>query len=70
MKTIFKYIHFELEEEKQKTNVYYCRNNKSNEILGVVKWYGSWRQYSFFPFKNTVFSTGCLNDIISFIKQL
>jgi hypothetical protein len=38
--------------------------------LGEVKWFGRWRQYSFFPESNTVFEKQCLKDIINFIENL
>jgi hypothetical protein len=37
--------------------------------LGVVKWYGSWRRYCFFPTQSTVFEERCLNDIARFITD-
>jgi len=66
----YKYIHFYLLESKGKTKVYECRNNRSNSCLGLVKWYGPWRQYCFFPMGETVFNNGCLTDIQEFIKKL
>lgn len=70
MKTKYKYIHFALLERKTKTDVYVCLNNKSNNSLGLVKWYPAWRQYCFYPSPNTVFNKGCMEDINDFITQL
>jgi len=72
MKTDFKYICFLKIAEKPKTTVWSCRNKKSNEELGQVKWYGPWRQYCFFPSTElaTVFNAHCLDDIIVFINSL
>ena len=64
------YIEFKLIEEKPKTNVYAVTNNKSGYILGIIKWFGSWRQYCFFPTEETVYSNGCMKDIIDFINKL
>jgi hypothetical protein len=63
------YINFELIEEKAKTNVYVCRNNKSGAKLGVVKWYSPWRQYCYFPFM-TIYSASCLQDVKSFLDKI
>ena len=70
MKTNFEYIYFEMIEEKPKTKVWSCKNNRSETELGVVKWYPAWRQYCYFPTVQAVYSKGCLNDIENFIKQL
>ncbi len=72
MITKFKFIHFVEIEQKPKTKVYSCRNNRSGDELGVVKWYPGWRQYCFFPdeLASLVFNAGCLADIITFMKQL
>ena len=70
MKTKFEYIYFELIEEKPKTKVFSCRNNRSNTELGIVKWYPAWRRYCYFPTVQAVYSVGCLDDIKNFIEQL
>lgn len=70
MNLVYKYINFKLIEKKSKTYVYYCYNNKSNINIGVIRWYGPWRQYCYFPGEYTIFSKGCLEDIISFICEL
>ena len=70
MKTHFKYIHFSKIEDKPKTSVWGCYNNVSLTPLGIVKWHPLWRQYCYFPTPNTVYSTGCIEDINEFIRQL
>ncbi len=37
--------------------------------LGEVKWYGSWRQYCFFPESDTVWNATCLKDIQAFLDE-
>lgn len=66
----YKYISFFLIEQKPKTNVYECRNNKSGVALGIVKWNPQWRQYCYFPSCQAVYSKGCLEDINSFIGSI
>ena len=52
-----------------KTAIWQVRNSAGHGILGEVKWYGSWRQYCFFPNGSCVFSAGCLDDIRCFIHR-
>ena len=66
----YEYIHFIEIEQKPKTKVYSCRNNRSGEELGLVKWFPSWRQYCFYPVSDIILSKGCLKDIQNFIEQL
>jgi len=70
MKTEYKYIYFELIENKPKTTAWECRNNKSDDRLGVIQWYPAWRQYCFFPAPVTIFNAGCLVDVQDFLKQM
>jgi len=65
-----KHIKFNLIKRKSKTNVYAVYNKKSGVLLGIIKWYGSWRQYCFFPFDDTIYSRGCMNDINNYINKL
>jgi len=65
-----KYIKFKLEEEKPKTKVYAVASKSTGDGLGRIKWYGPWRQYCFFPFGDTTWSKGCLNEINDFISTL
>lgn len=70
MKTRFEYIHFVKTADKPKTSVWSCRNSRSDDELGEVRWYGSWRRYCYFPTVQAVYSQGCLNDIAEFIAGL
>ena len=65
-----KHIKFNLIKRKSKTNVYAVRNKKSGVLLGEIKWYGSFRQYCFFPANDTVFDRRCMNDINNYINKL
>ena len=64
------YIGFELIKQTDKTKVFRVRNKQHGNILGLIMWYGAWRQYAFFPSEETVFSSGCMQDITQFIKGL
>ncbi len=70
MLTDYEYIRIEKIDSKLKTNMYAIHNIKTGAVLGVIKWFGAWRQYCFFPNSLTIFSKGCLNDIESFLDNL
>jgi len=71
MITYYKYIYFIKVEDKPKTSVWHCRSRSSDdELLGIVEWYGPWRQYCFSPEAQTVFNVTCFDDISNFIRQL
>ena len=44
-------------------------NHDYGENLGIIKWYGPWRQYCFFD-ASTVYSLGCLKDIAFFLQRV
>jgi len=76
------YVDFQLVEHKSKTNIYQVVSKNSTplplsgvipryeKILGIIKWYGPWRQYVLFPSDCTLWSHGCLQEVMSFIKGL
>jgi hypothetical protein len=71
MQTEYQYLVFiEKENRTGKTAIFECRNKKSQTVLGLIKWYGAWRQYCYFPVVQAVYSDGCLDDISNFINQL
>ncbi len=70
MKTKYEFIHFVDITDKTKTSVWNCINNKSGDILGVIKWSTGWRQYCYFPVPYTLYSRECLDDVADFILQL
>jgi hypothetical protein len=51
-----------------KTQSWNVCNKQHGDKLGIIKWYGPWRQYCYFPTIQAVYSTGCLQDINNFIK--
>ena len=66
--------YFTVEEEPllpgRKTHEYDVVNNSSQRSLGRIAWYGGWRQFCFFPCADTVWSDGCLVDILRVVRQL
>jgi len=72
LKTVYKWIYFidvSVEYPNRKTKTFYCYN-KSEEYLGVVKWYSAWRQYWFLAGNQIGLVKSCLDDISLFISQL
>lgn len=74
-----KFVDFKLIETKPKTNVYgvYTKEKTVQSgvtpqpiLLGVIKFYPNWRQYSFFPEYETVFEKTCMQDITNFMIAL
>lgn len=65
-----KYLTFNLFEKKEKTNVYEVISYLHGDQLGIIKWFGRWRQYAFFPHQGTAWNKECLRDIILFIQTL
>lgn len=72
MKTKYKYIHFEKinENDADSDAEWDCKNNKSKCVLGIIEYYGRWKQYVFEAYGDCVFNVDCLNDIVDFMKQL
>lgn len=61
----FKYFVIDKQAPKPgcKTSRYPLRSRNGDYILGVIKWYGAWRQFCFFPQPETLWSVGCLHDV-------
>src|SRR5688572_11111304 len=58
-----KWLDFNEVPFKGKTKKFEVVNREQNFTIGEVKWYGAFRQYSFFPVPNTVYERQCLMDI-------
>lgn len=69
---IGKYIRgYDMTPQNRKTKIIHLISNGDVEtLLGVIKWFGSWRQYCFFPETNTLYSNECLKDIKEFLEKL
>ncbi len=63
------YIEFVEVADTGKTKVFDVRGLRG-ATLGMVKWYGPWRQYTFFPAPTTVWNNDCLKAIITFVFGL
>ena len=67
MSTEFEYM---IIEKKPKTNVYQVNAKSTGNRLGEIKYKPTWRQYCFFPDTGTLYSAGCMDDLIKFIRNL
>jgi hypothetical protein len=56
-------------EARMKTKAWAVTSKSQDSILGEIRWYGPWRQYVFYPKRETLFSCGCLKDIAQFIWE-
>jgi len=54
----------------RKTRIWWVIPDGGETALGEVRWYGPWRQYSFFTSSSTpaVFERKCLRDIADFCE--
>lgn len=55
--------------EGRKTGIWNICGNDGT-ALGLVSWYGSWRQYIFDPCPNCIFNNQCLRDIAAFLDRI
>lgn len=65
-----RYLDFRLLRDSGKTSVYGIYSKSQGDRLATVKWYGAWRQYTFWPETETVWNKGCLEDVNVFIGRL
>jgi hypothetical protein len=64
-----KWISFYFLLDTGKTKIWEVMSKGQGAILGVIKWYGAWRKYSFSPRSNTIFEEKCLRDIADFCER-
>ena len=55
---------------RPKTRDYHLVNRQSDDTIGVIRWYGGWRQWCFFPAASSIWSNGCLADVRDFLNRL
>ena len=54
---------------KERTLTWGVSSRSSGDFLGMIEWYAPWRQYCFSPDEGTVFSRGCMAEIMKFIED-
>lgn len=65
-----KWIKFVEMQTSTKTKIFMVYAKQDDSVIGQVRWYAPWRQYSFQPMEGTVFERQCLLDITRFIQNL
>ncbi len=55
---------------RRKTDQWTIRPLRGGTDLGVVKWFGRWRQYAFYPASGTIFNPDCMDEISQFARGL
>jgi len=53
-----------------KTQKWAVMSKSSQNQLGMVEWYGAWRQYVFMPSPSSLWSSGCLEDVRAFLVKV
>lgn len=56
--------------ESGKTTVTTVLSRRHGDKLGTIRWYGSWRQYAFYPEPGTIWNPDCLDEIKAQIRTL
>lgn len=67
-----KWLQFVLQPrpEGKKTDTWFVQSNANGGVLGVIRWYGPFRKYTFEPRPNTVYDADCLADIQGQLNNL
>lgn len=63
-----KWITFAPSAPCKKTSVWLVKP-KDGSPIGMVRWYGPWRKYCFYPGDATVYEQDCLRDIADFCER-
>ena len=65
-----KWLRFMVTEKKPKTVVLDVRN-RTDQLLGEIRWNGPWRQYVYYNLGiDAQFNDGCLKDIADVLSSL
>ena len=57
----------------KKTKLFAIRKDDKTglmDLLGLIKFNGKWRQYVFYPEKETYWNSSCMKNIAQFIEEL
>jgi hypothetical protein len=52
-----------------KTKVWAVCSHSGGEVLGEIRWFGRWRQYTFFPSAGATFNPDCLELIARWTRE-
>lgn len=65
-----KYLKLYQQPSPGKTEIWLVVSKRQGVTLGVIKWFGRWRQYCFEPCANTVWSDDCLEAVQEKTREL
>ena len=54
---------------ERKTKVWQVVAKQNGMGVGVIRWFTSWRCYTFLPDSTTIFEEDCLRDIAEFVES-
>lgn len=53
-----------------KTCIWEVISTQRQDVLGEIKWFGRWHQYTFFPICDTIWNDDCLIEISAFLTKV
>lgn len=53
----------------RKTPILHICSKLSRDEIGIIKWYGAWRKFCFFPYPETIWDEKCLMALNNFLIQ-
>lgn len=63
------YIYFEeIDNPGRKTQMWKVMSTSQQAQLGIVRWWGPWRQYTFIPDPFSIWNVDCLREVVRFIS--
>jgi len=69
--TLSEYLEFvDVPNHSGKTRKVNVVSKRHGYSLGLIQWYGRWRQYVFVPGPETVFNRDCLRDIAQYLQEM
>lgn len=63
-------IFTEIPNALRKTKTIQVDSRHRGDRLGTIRWYGPWRQYTFWPQAGCIFNRECLREIIDYCDDL
>ena len=56
--------------EGRKTRIIGVYSARHGDWLGMIRWYGAWRQYTFHTAAGSIWNTECLKSIIAKVQEM
>lgn len=67
-----KYVYFEEFglSPSGKTKLIHVKSMNGDLNLGEIRWFPSWRKYTFQPLEDMIFDNKCMNEISDYLEKL